>query len=168
MHRRLQFGTRENTASPRQHASRLAASNPPGPVRELERPHSEREASSSPPRGVEFFDLSLTGAANEATGGSEEEGAKLLPVMVDDAEPVNKGTRSKDFEPLLDVSEAAGLLRIHPKTLQKLARFALVPAYRVGRFWRYRASDLEMWLRSGANSKRQPADGVDFTEEKTQ
>jgi excisionase family DNA binding protein len=110
--------------------------------------------------------LSLTGAANEATGGNKEEVAKSLPV-VNGAEPVNIGTRSRDFEALLDVSEAAGLLRIHPKTLQRLARFAHVPAYRVGRFWRYRASDLEMWLRSGANSQRQPADGVDFTEEKT-
>ena len=72
------------------------------------------------------------------------------------------------FEPLLDAAEAARLLRIHPKTLQKLTRVGHVPAYRVGRFWRYRGSDLEMWLRSGANSKRQPADGVDFTEEKTQ
>ncbi len=73
-----------------------------------------------------------------------------------------------EFEPLLDVVEAARLLRIHPKTLQKLARVAKVPAFRIGRFWRDRASDLEMWLRSGANSDRQPIDRVDFTQEKTQ
>jgi excisionase family DNA binding protein len=132
---------RENTAPSRQHASRLAANKP---------------------------DLSLTATANETTGGSEEDVAKSFPVMVDRPQPANKDARSTDFEALLDVSEAAALLRIHPKTLQRLARFAHVPAYRVGRFWRYRASDLEMWLRSGANSKRQPADGVDFTEEKTQ
>jgi excisionase family DNA binding protein len=72
------------------------------------------------------------------------------------------------FEPLLDVVEAARLLKIHPKTLQKLTRIGHVPAYRVGRFWRYRGSDLELWLRSGANSNRQPADRVDFTQEKTQ
>jgi excisionase family DNA binding protein len=72
------------------------------------------------------------------------------------------------FEPLLDVVEAARLLRIHPKTLQKLTRIGRVPAYRVGRFWRYRGTDLEMWLQSGANSNRQPADRVDFTQEKPQ
>jgi excisionase family DNA binding protein len=72
------------------------------------------------------------------------------------------------FEPLLDVVEAARLLRIHPKTLQKLTRIGRVPAYRVGRFWRYRGTDLEMWLQSGANSNRQLADRVDFTQEKTQ
>lgn len=76
--------------------------------------------------------------------------------------------RDAGFEPLLDASEAASLLRIHPKTLQKLARIGYLPAYRVGKFWRYRASDLEMWLRSDANSERQLADRVDFTKEKNQ
>jgi len=71
--------------------------------------------------------------------------------------------RDAGFERLLDACEAAGLLRIHPKTLQKLTRIGRIPAYRVGRFWRYRASDLEMWLRSDANSDRQLADRVDFT-----
>jgi excisionase family DNA binding protein len=71
--------------------------------------------------------------------------------------------RDAGFERLLDACEAAGLLRIHPKTLQKLARVGHVPAYRVGKFWRYRVSDLEMWLRSDANSDRQLADRVDFT-----
>lgn len=82
----------------------------------------------------------------------------------------NRGRVESDagFEPLLDVVEAARLLRIHPKTLQKLTRIGRVPAYRVGRFWRYRGTDLEMWLQSGANSNRQPADRVDFTQEKTQ
>ena len=72
------------------------------------------------------------------------------------------------FEALLDVAQAAKLLGIHPKTLQRLARIGSVPAYRVGRFWRYRASDIEIWLRCGAHSNRQPADRVDFTQEKTQ
>jgi len=76
--------------------------------------------------------------------------------------------RDAGFERLLDGTEAASLLRIHPKTLQKLARIGCIPAYRVGRFWRYRASDLEMWLRSDANSDRQLADCVDFTKEKNQ
>ena len=82
----------------------------------------------------------------------------------------NRGQVESDagFEPLLDVVEAARLLRIHPKTLQKLTRIGRVPAYRVGRFWRYRGTDLEMWLQSGANSNRQLADRVDFTQEKTQ
>lgn len=52
-----------------------------------------------------------------------------------------------DFEPLLDDATAAGLLGIHPKTLQRLARGGEIPAHRVGRFWRYRASELDQWLK---------------------
>jgi excisionase family DNA binding protein len=49
---------------------------------------------------------------------------------------------------LLDDERAAEFLGgIHPKTLQRMARRGEVPAYIVGRFWRYRASELDDWLR---------------------
>lgn len=52
------------------------------------------------------------------------------------------------LEPLLDDERAAQFLGgIHRKTLQRMARKGEVPAYRVGRFWRYRASELNDWLR---------------------
>ena len=51
-----------------------------------------------------------------------------------------------DFEPLIDSDEAAGLLRIHPKTLQRMARSGQVPAIRVGKFWRFRKRELNVWL----------------------
>jgi excisionase family DNA binding protein len=70
-------------------------------------------------------------------------------------------TPTVQFEQLLDDAQASALLGVHPKTLQKLARIGQVPAYRVGRFWRYRASELELWLRSGSHSERQPAARVD-------
>jgi excisionase family DNA binding protein len=57
------------------------------------------------------------------------------------------------FEPLLDSNQAAALLGIHPKTLQKFARAGAVPSHRVGDLWRFRASELDMWLRTGVNSK---------------
>jgi excisionase family DNA binding protein len=50
------------------------------------------------------------------------------------------------FEPLLDSVEAAGLLKIHPKTLQKLARNGEVAAIHIGKLWRFRASALNRWL----------------------
>ncbi|MFL6302139.1 MAG: helix-turn-helix domain-containing protein [Candidatus Sulfotelmatobacter sp.] len=52
------------------------------------------------------------------------------------------------FEPLLDSDEAAELLRIHPKTLQRMARNHQIHAVQVGKLWRFRASDLEIWLRT--------------------
>ena len=46
-------------------------------------------------------------------------------------------------EPFLDSDQAAAILRIHPKTLQRLARCGRVTGYRVGKLWRFHASDLE-------------------------
>ncbi len=51
-----------------------------------------------------------------------------------------------NFESLLDVAEAAKLLRIHPKTLRSKARRGIIPGVQVGRLWRFRASALNEWL----------------------
>lgn len=56
-----------------------------------------------------------------------------------------------DFEPLLDSEEAAALLKIHPKTLQKMARRGEVVAIQIGRLWRFRASALNRWLEKMAS-----------------
>ena len=63
--------------------------------------------------------------------------------------PVQRdGNSNPLLEPLLDDERAAQFLGgIHHKTLQRMARNGEVPAYRVGRFWRYRASELNDWLR---------------------
>lgn len=50
------------------------------------------------------------------------------------------------FEPLLDTDEAAAIMRIHPKTLQKFARRGLVRGVHVGKLWRFRASEIEAWI----------------------
>ena len=49
-------------------------------------------------------------------------------------------------EPLLDTDEAAAIIRIHPKTLQKLARRGVIRAIQIGKVWRFRASTLEEWI----------------------
>jgi len=52
------------------------------------------------------------------------------------------------YEPLLDDESAARFLGgLHPKTIQRMARRGDIPAYRLGRFWRYRTSELNEWLR---------------------
>jgi excisionase family DNA binding protein len=60
------------------------------------------------------------------------------------------------FEPLIDSATAAELLKVHRKTLERLALRGEVPGHKVGKFWRFRASELDEWLRSGVNSGRQP------------
>jgi excisionase family DNA binding protein len=56
-----------------------------------------------------------------------------------------------EFEPLLDSEEAAALLKIHPRTLQKLARQGEVTAIHIGKLWRFRASALDEWLKKIAS-----------------
>ena len=48
-------------------------------------------------------------------------------------------------EPFLDSDEAAAIMKIHPKTLQELARKGLVRGLHVGKLWRFRASEIERW-----------------------
>ena len=59
------------------------------------------------------------------------------------------------FEPLLSVEEAAKLLCVHPKTLQALARTGAVPCLRMGKYWRFRASALDEWVRNQILSDHQ-------------
>ena len=47
----------------------------------------------------------------------------------------------------LNAQEAADLLRIHAKRVQKLARDGLLPAARVGRKWLFRREELEALVR---------------------
>jgi excisionase family DNA binding protein len=51
-----------------------------------------------------------------------------------------------EFEPLLDSEEAAALIKIHPKTLQRMARHGEITGIRIGKLWRFRASSLNRWL----------------------
>lgn len=53
---------------------------------------------------------------------------------------------SLPFEPLLDSTEAAALLKIHPKTLQRMARNREITGIQIGKLWRFRASVLNCWL----------------------
>ncbi len=49
-------------------------------------------------------------------------------------------------ERLLDSDEAAKIMNVHPKTLQKLARKGIVRGVHVGKLWRFRASTIEDWI----------------------
>ena len=61
------------------------------------------------------------------------------------------------FEPLLTAEEAAAHLRIHTKTLQKFARAGIVPCARMGKYWRFRLSALDLWVCGHENQSSQPS-----------
>ena len=56
--------------------------------------------------------------------------------------PTRETVLKHSFEPLIDTEEAAALLQIHPKTLQRMARRGDVRGYQLGKLWRFRVSDL--------------------------
>jgi excisionase family DNA binding protein len=58
-----------------------------------------------------------------------------------EATPVRQPFRQ--FERFLDSREAAALLQIHPKTLERLARKGEIRGMRIGKLWRFRTSDLD-------------------------
>ena len=64
----------------------------------------------------------------------------LLPGFTDPS------TTPDRFEPLLNVTNAAQSLGLHPKTVLRMARESRIPAFHVGRYWLFRASLLDQWL----------------------
>jgi excisionase family DNA binding protein len=60
-------------------------------------------------------------------------------------------------EPLLDCAGAAVVLGgLHPKTVERWAREGRIPAYHYFRHWKFRASELEVWMLSHVNSLCHP------------
>jgi excisionase family DNA binding protein len=50
-------------------------------------------------------------------------------------------------ERLLQTDEAAAIIQIHPKTLQRFAREGMIRGIHIGKLWRFRASEIEEWIR---------------------
>jgi len=76
---------------------------------------------------------------------------KIQSVAAADAE--HSRTRLQAFptnafaaEPLLDSNQAVAILKIHPKTLQRMARRGEIRALQIGKVWRFRASVLDDWI----------------------
>jgi len=141
-----QLEMRENTASSRRHASRRAMNASvlrSDPLRATERPDSRTQERVPPIK--ETFDLSLTEPNNEATGGGEN--GTITAAGVGD------GKRSAVERPLT-CQEAAAFVRVHPKTVKRMARSGELPGhFRFGR-WFFYASELDCWMRTELHSSR--------------
>jgi excisionase family DNA binding protein len=62
------------------------------------------------------------------------------------------------MQALTTPAEAGRLLKVHAKTVIKLAREGELPGFRIGKHWRFRNSDLEAWAENRIQSPRQPAE----------
>jgi len=56
------------------------------------------------------------------------------------------GRPRTDREPLLDSHQAAAMLKVHPRTLQRLVHRGEIAAVHVGKLWRFKASTLTAWI----------------------
>lgn len=58
--------------------------------------------------------------------------------------------------PIWNSCEAAQYLRIHPRTLTRMARRGEIPSIQIGRLWRFRRIDLDDWLTRKVSSVSYP------------
>jgi excisionase family DNA binding protein len=138
----IQFGARESTASSRQHASRLPVE---GSVLQSNlSPASERTIKGTPkppPRIIETLDLLLREQSKGTTGEETSVGTRAT-----------ESPGQSDVERPLTCEEAAVLVRVHPKTIKRMARDRRLPGhFRFGR-WFFYASELDGWMRTELNS----------------
>ena len=70
-------------------------------------------------------------------------------------QPITRHERN-EFEALVTPEEASAYLRVHPKTVTRLARQKAIPALRIGKHWRFRVCDLVDWTEGRLQSSGQP------------
>src|SRR5260370_18991425 len=142
--RPTQFGVRENTASSRQHAPRRemnASVLRPDPMLGTEQ--QDRRTQEPPSPIKETFELSLTEPEKGATGGGDN------PTFTSGL--LGDGKRPSVERPLT-CKEAAAFVRVHPKTVKRMARGGELPGhFRFGR-WFFYASELDCWMRTELHS----------------
>jgi excisionase family DNA binding protein len=165
--RPTQFGVRENTASPRQHAPRFAENVRSNATCNEEENSEVTETSLLADALAEGSKSRLHAASQHAATGGNGRARAERSGQASTLKPARESKPA--FETLIGSPEAAKLLgNIHVKTLQRYARTGSLPGYQIGGHWYFRVSELDAWLQCRINSNRQPADRVDFTQEKTQ
>jgi len=64
---------------------------------------------------------------------------------------------SHSYEPLIDEKQAAQFLGgLHPKTVQRMARRGELPHCRIGKYYRFRASELDAWIQIHSRGQINP------------
>ena len=69
----------------------------------------------------------------------------MVPAQMEE-KALHRSRKPKVPEPLIDSDQAAAMIGVAPKTLQKYARRGLVRGVHVGKFWRFRASVIDEWI----------------------
>ncbi len=142
-----QLDMRENTASSRRHASRRAMS---GSFGQFDPSHSTESSDKFRQElklsTKETFELSLADPDKGAIGGGETATTASQQLLGD--------SKRLSVERPLTCEEAAAFVRVHPKTVKRMARSGDLPGhFRFGR-WFFYASELDCWMRTELHSSR--------------
>ena len=124
--RPTQFGVRENTASPRQHASRLEVSRSQSQSNGVSGNPRRDESSQHVSGAISMDEPSVTEAANAATGEERTENGQLL-----------------------SVHDVADLLQVPVSWVYGHTRDRCpdrIPGFRLGKYWRFDEADVVAWI----------------------
>ena len=142
-----QLEMRENTASSRRHASRRVVTDSftqYGSQHQAESCYRSTQELGVPIKST--FELPLTEEDKGATGGEETATSVSEQVLGD--------SKRLRVERPLTCEEAAAFVRVHPKTVKRMARSGELPGhFRFGR-WFFYASELDCWMRTELHSSR--------------
>ena len=158
-----QFGVRENTASSRRHASRLAVDSLPSLSETLPRGSQHRQRTPVlASRASEPGESATTKPLNAATGGERGDSdetfsapAAVITAKVSRQVPVIP-------EPFASADEAAQFLCVKRRYLLELARRGIAGAYALGtggkrKIWVFRLSELAVSVVRNETSIPKPA-----------
>ncbi len=57
---------------------------------------------------------------------------------------------------ILNSKQVGEILGLCAKVIERMARRGEIPAFKAGKFWRFRESDIERWINSQVESACQP------------
>ena len=124
--RDLQFDRRKNPDSPRVHGSRITVSGP-SHAEQKESQNGEETPPGNTVRMHNAFELPSGKAPSRATGEERQDAGRLLTV--------------EEVAALLHVPVSWVYGRMRKRSLDRL------PAYRLGKYWRFREDEIGAWLK---------------------
>src|SRR2546425_6679386 len=133
--RPTQFGVRENTASSRQHASRLAVRSFP------------TQSAGSSPASRKDVPLRSASSSQESSFSSPNNAAHTAATVGEE----------RHVNHLLTVHEVAELLQVPVSWVYGRTRkrsLERIPGYRLGKYWRFRQTEVMAWVESQRRDSR--------------
>jgi excisionase family DNA binding protein len=144
MRHRQQFGMRENPASDRRHGSRSAITVQP----------ASNSIGKAPSFSVEYDPIT----ENLLPAMYEPEAATNTAATVKGTETFHRQKQPAHadtaVERPLTCEEAAAFVRVHPKTVKRMARTGELPGHFRFGGWFFYASELDCWMRTELHSSR--------------